>query len=354
MSFLLLTTSEEVWKSVISDIQTAKKSIDVELFIINIDDVGLLLLNTLRQKSREGVKVRLLVDAGGSFALYLSNLTDDLKADGIHFSYFNHLQPWYPKSIRLWYFRNHRRSVVIDDDIIYIGGSCFSKNMESWRDSMIRLQGITEPLTDIREAFNRMWVLAEKFKFGKRNKPEVSEWTYLTNSPVPGRRYLYHKLTKLIQHAKKEIYLTTPYFIPDHRLMQALRRALKRGVHVHLLIPKHSNHPFVDCAGDFQKSELIKKGLKLYQYDKGMIHDKTAIFDNEYGIIGTMNLDHVSLLYNFENALITTNQECISELKNIFQQDIEGLALVTRTDWENRPFKTKLQAYIIWPLRKLL
>lgn len=354
MSFSLLTRSETVWKSVISDIENAQKSIDVELFIIDVDDVGLSLINALRKKSREGVKVRLLVDAGGSFALYLSNLTDDFKADGIHFSFFNHILPWYPKNIRLWYFRNHRRSIIIDDNIIYLGGSCFSENMRDWRDTMLRLDGVHNIINDIHGAFDRMWLLADKLKFGKRDKPEEEEWTYLTNSPVPGRRYLYRRLMKLIQHAKKEIYLTTPYFIPDLRLMHALRKALKRGVAVHLLVPKYSNHPFVDRAGDFQKDELIKKGLKLYQYEKGMIHDKTAIFDNEYGVLGTMNLDHIGLLYNFENGVITTDQECIAEMKNIFQNDIEGLVPVTEADWKNRSFAQKLHAYLIWPFRKLL
>jgi len=354
MSFSLFTTSEEVWKSVISDIQNAKESIDVELFIVDIDDVGLLLLDTLRQKSRERVKVRLFVDAAGSFGLYMSNLSNDFARDGIHFSFFNHILPWLPKNIKVWYFRNHRRSIIIDDSIVYLGGSCFSTDMCGWRDSMVRLEGITNIIKDIRSACDRMWLLADKFKFGKRDTPETDEWSYLTNAPVPGHRYLYRRLMKLIQHAKKEIYLTTPYFIPDSRLMSALRKALKRGVSVHLLVPKYSNHPFVDHAGDFQKEELIKKGLKLYRYEKGMIHDKTAIFDNEYGIIGTMNLDHIGLRYNFENGLISTNSEFIAELKRVFENDTEGLQPVTHEEWGNRGWKMKLCAYLIWPIRKLL
>lgn len=183
MSFSLLTRSEQVWESVLADIRNAQKSIDIELFIIDVDDIGLSLINLLRQKSREGIKVRLLVDAGGSFVSYLSNLTNDLKADSIHFFLQSHPSVVSEKYSSLvfpqpssldYYRRTHHVS----------RGACFSENMRGWRDLMIRLEGITEPIKDIHSAYDRMWLLSEKLKFGKNEQNQLNKSGPISQTPL--------------------------------------------------------------------------------------------------------------------------------------------------------------------------
>jgi cardiolipin synthase len=354
MSYSLTKTSKTGWLSILKDIENATHSIDCELFILDVDDVGIYFLNALRKKSREGVKVRLLVDAGGSYLFYMaSTLKAELRADGVELSFFNHLIPLYNRTLSLWYFRNHRRSIIIDKKICYTGGICFSKNMEEWRDTMIRMEEPSVTL-DMERAFQRMWDLSEHRVFDKRLKPTGTSWLYVTNAPLPGKYYYYNAFIDLIRKAKKEIFLTTPYFVPDHSFFRALYRAQKRGVNVHLLIPDHSDHRLVDHAGDFYKHRLIKKGARIYRYTKEMIHSKTAVIDDTACVVGSMNLDNVSLRYNFEGGLIIKNTECINELRQHFYEDIQGLNPITLTDWHNRPWSEKVIMYLTWPIRKLL
>ena len=352
MLFSFQLSSEEAQESVLKDIREAEHSIEIELFIIDVDNVGLLLLDTLREKARQGVKVKLLVDSGGSLFLYLSHLDKELRNDGVEVSFFNHLIPWYPKNIRLWYFRDHRRSIIIDKKITYTGSVCFSNNMKGWRETMIRIED-PQAIIDMSEVFKRMWVFSEYGHLEKRIKPKSKEWLYLTNAPVPRRGYLSKAFIELIKNAQKEILLTTPYFVPDIKLMRHLKKAIKRGVRVSLLLPHSSDHPFVDRAGDFQKQELIKKGVQIYLYPK-MIHSKTAVFDGEVGFVGSLNLDNISLHYNFEGGLIIRNIECVAKLRQHFIYDIVGLSPLTNTRWKNRPLKHRILASLIWPFRKLL
>lgn len=340
--------------NIVKDIEQATHTITCELYIVDVDDTGLYLLNALRAKSRQGVRVQLLVDAVGSYPLYLaSTLKNELRKDGIELSFFNHFIPWHPRSINLWYFRNHRRSIIIDGRIAYTGGICFSKSMAGWKDTMIRITN--EPaITDMCEAFTRMWKLSEHKHFEKRRRPMIKEWLYLTNAPVPGRFYYYNAVLKLIKNAQHNIYLTTPYFVPNHQYFVALLKAQRRGVRVHLLIPKDANHPFVGHAGDWYKGRLIKAGAHIYQYTQSMIHTKTAVFDDTSCMIGSLNLDNVSLRYNFEGGLIIRNPQCIADLTHHFKEDTQGLSPLTYTQWCNRPLKDKVVGFFSWWIRKLL
>lgn len=354
MSHSFTLTSEAGWMAIIEDIKRAEHSIDCELFIIDIDDVGMYLLNALRERSRAGVKVRLLVDAGGSYLFYLaSTLKAELRADGIKLSFFNHFIPWYPRTLKLWYFRNHRRSITIDGKASYTGGICFSKDMEGWRETMIRISE-PEAVSDISQAYMRMWDLSENQRFDKRPKPASKDWLYLTNAPLPGKYYYYNAVMDLIKKSKNTIFLTTPYFVPDYLFFNALYKAAKRGVAVHLLVPKICNHPLVGYAGDFYKERLIKKGARIYMYEKSMIHSKTGTFDDTACTISSMNLDNVSLRYNFEGGLIIRDAVCITEMKQQFQDDIVGLEPLTRAKWRERPLREKVMMYLTWPIRKLL
>lgn len=353
MKFKLTRTSDEAWKSIIQDIREATQSIEIELFIVDVDDVGIALLQALREKAREGVKVKLIADAGGSYIFYLSTLGKEVRADGVEISFFNHIIPWYPKNLKLLYFRDHRRTVIIDSKIAYTGGVCFSNNMAGWRDTMIRIEE-HDAIDDMQKAFKRMWSLSEHRRFSKRHRPNNKDALYLTNAPVPGRGYLYKKFISLIKEAQKEITLTTPYFVPNAGLFKALQKALKRGVDVRLLVPHQSNHSLTDRAGDFQKAHLLKHGMKIYPYKEMILHAKAATFDDATAIIGSMNLDNISLGYNFEGGLIITDPECVKEVRAHFEEDTKDIKPITLEEWKKRPLKQKLLAYLMWPFQKLL
>lgn len=339
--------------AIIEDIRKAKSSVLVEMFIISLDYAGLRLIDTLCDKAKQGVRVRLIADAVGSFALYRSKDTQkELLEAGVHFSFFNHLVPWYPKNIRMWYFRTHRRAVIIDGSVGHIGSVCFDDGMRHWRETMARVES-PETAADMSRQFERMWKLSERKVFGKREKLVEKEVSYLTNSPLPGRRMLYRKLIELIRGAETEILITTPYFIPDHRLHRAIHYARRKGVRVIVLVPRPSNHPYADWAGDYDKTIYLRMGVEFYFY-RGMIHSKTAVIDGKIALIGSMNMDNISLRYNFENALLMEDQDAARTLRNHFIQDLKNARRMTPEEWHKRPLLEKFLMICMWPFRKLL
>ena len=335
--------------TIIEDIKRATSSILIEMFIISVDYAGLRLLDTLREKAKQGVKVRLIADAVGSFALWRSkDIQKELRDAGIEYSFFNHLVPWYPKNLRMWYFRTHRRAVTIDGIICHVGSVCFDDDMQDWRETMMRIES-DKVASDMARQFDRMWKLSEHGIFGKKEK----QTDYLSNAPLPGRRQLYRKLIELIRGAKTEILITTPYFIPDHRLHRAIHFALKKGVRVVVLIPRPSDHPYVDWAGDYDKTIYMRMGVEFYFY-QGMIHSKTAVLDGEIALIGSLNMDNISLRYNFENALLVRDADAANQLREHFTEDLKNSRRMTLEEWRERPFVDKFLMVCMWPFRKLL
>lgn len=353
MSFSYHLYGHTAHDAIIEDIRSAKYSIKMEMFIISVDDTGLRLLDVLRERAREGVKVRLLADAVGSFYLYRDTpLQDQIKKDGVHLSFFNHLIPWQPKNLPLWYFRNHRRTIVIDDKICSTGSVCFADHMRDWRETMVRADD-ADIAKDMTNKFERMWKLSEHGIFSKREKSPRNEAVYITNSPVPGRRLLYRKFIELVKASKEEILITTPYFIPDHRLFRALEKARRRNVSIKVLMPRVSNHRYVDWAGDYDKTLLMQKGVEFY-FHEGMVHSKTAVFDRNITCVGSMNLDNISLRYNFESGLVISDEHAAGTLASHFTEDLNKATLLTLEEWEKRPMLQKFLMNLMWPFRKLL
>lgn len=356
ISFLRSGNASE--DAIIEDIRRAKSSIFVEMFIISNDYAGLRLIDTLCEKAKEGVRVRLIADTVGSFALWRSKeIQRELREAGVHFSFFNHLVPWYPKNLRMWYFRSHRRSVIVDGIICYAGSICFDVDMRDWRETMVRLES-AETAADMSRHFEKMWKLSEHgiFRKEKRSRPDEivnKDVEYLSNTPLPGRRQLYRKLIELIRFAKSEIIITTPYFIPDHRLHRAIQFARKKNVRIVVLVPRPSNHPYVDWAGDYDKTIYMRMGVEFYFYH-GMVHSKTAIFDGEAALIGSMNMDNISLRYNFENALLIRDKDTTEIVRGHFIEDLKNAHKITLEEWHKRPFMEKFLMICMWPFRKLL
>jgi cardiolipin synthase len=351
ISFFL--TGRTAQDAIMNDIRKAKQTICVEMFIVGIDDAGLLLLSALRDKARSGVRVKLLADSVGSFYLYrAAGLLAEMKADGVAVSFFNHLVPWYPKNRGLWYFRNHRRSVIIDSEICYTGSVSFTDHMQEWRETMVRIES-KEVAEDMRCAFDGMWNFSEVGTLRARERTLITGADYITHAPLPRRRQLYKKLIRMIREAKEEIFITTPYFIPDHRLQRELKRARERKVRVVVIVPRPSNHQYVDWAGDYDKTLYMKMGVELYFYT-GMIHSKTLIVDSSAALVGSLNLDNISLRYNFESALFLTDAQAIQELRHHFVEDMALSHEITLTAWQKRHVHEKILMWLMWPFRKLL
>ena len=351
----LFYANEEAWYSMLDDCAHAEKSIVLEQFIFVNDEFGQKLLNICTERAAAGVTVRFLWDAAGSFTFFGTGIVDDLRSKGIELLFWKTLVPSYFKvpNFRSWYLRNHRRTVVIDEKVAYTGSICVMDEMKGWRDTNVRVEGPVAK--EMKNAFERMWARARKIRtLPPRKHTRDGEFRYITNYPAPGKRHIYSATIDAIREARHYIYITTPYFVPTHRLARTLKAAAKRGVDVRLVIPEKSDHLAVDLGARAFFNMLLESGVRIFLFTGNMIHSKSMVIDGTWSSVGSMNLDSASLLYNFEANLITTNSTFAEELAAHFVRDVQESREVLWKDWKNRFFIEKIPEILIRLVRKFL
>lgn len=354
-AFKFFLYAHEMWSDLFDACSKATTSILFEHFILVDDTYGRPLIDLLKQKSREGVKIRVLLDAVGSSHFFQAHLEKEFSDVGIEFIFFNTLIPWTKRYQATVFFRDHRKLIVIDSKVAFTGGVCFEAYMRDWRDTSVRIEGPI--ITDMEKAFEIMWRRAQLKTHKREKRAEVSfekPYGFITNSPFPRKRYMYYELLKRLKQAKREVKLTTPYFVPNHRLLRALRFAARRGVAVSLLVPEKSDHPFVDLAASTYFETLLKAGVKIFLTKQPFNHTKAGMIDDEWGTIGSLNLDYVSLRYNFEANIVTVDRAFVSELRTHFLMDESKAKIVELQEWQKRSWHVRVREYLIWPFRFLL
>lgn len=349
------TNNPATWDAMIAACESATTSIDFEIFIFTTDEIGTRFIEVCARKASQGVKVRFLWDAAGSFTLFKSSTVVDLRKKGIHLVFFKTLLPSFFSihDYKSWYFRNHRRTLVVDGKIGFTGSTSIEKRMISWRDTSVRMEGPV--VTAMQDEFNRMWTRAHNQRPAPLPPVKVDyEFEYLFNTPTPRRRFLYARVLEALRSAQKSICLTTPYFVPTHKLARIIRLAVLRGVEVKLLLPASSDYPIVDLGARTYFHQLLKAGVRIYLYNPTMIHTKTIIVDGLWSSIGTMNLDHISLMYNYEANLVSTNAKFAEELRGHFEEDLKQSREITMTDWNRRTLVEKIATFFVKFIRIFL
>jgi len=350
----LYSNTKDAWEAMYADCEKATKTIDFEMYILAIDEIGTRFIDLFIKKSQEGVKVRLLLDMVGSYALYISGLPEQLHRSGIEVRFFNPVSPWRLRNFTSNFFRTHKKLLVIDHKIVHTGGINIRDDMTSWRDSGVRLDG--ELAEEAAFIFARMWRIVEHGKFLPFHKPSVyvKNFAFRTNSPHFRQRFIYNELIEVIRNAKKYVYLTTPYFVPDIRLLRVIRLAAKRGVDVRILLPLNSNFKTVDAAAQSYFTLLLKSGVKIYQYSDAMLHAKTAVVDRSWATVGSFNLDSLSLLFNYELNVVSNSEDFAFELQELFIKDLKNAKEIKAVDWYKRSYFKKFVEGVTWPIHKFL
>jgi cardiolipin synthase len=350
----LYLNSHEAWEAMYSDCEKAKETIDCEMYIFADDQIGQRFTTLFKKKSAEGVKVRLLFDMVGSYFLYTSGVPEELHRHGIEVRFFNPISPWRITNFTSNFFRTHKKLLVVDNKIAHTGGVNIRDDMMLWRDSNVRLHG--ELAEEASFIFARMWRIVEQRKFlpFRKSSVYVKNFSFLTNAPRLRQRFIYNELIEVIRNAKKYIYLTTPYFVPDIRLLRVVRLAAKRGVDVTILLPFASDFKSVDLAAQSYFTLLLKAGVKIFRYRDPMLHAKTAVIDREWSTLGSFNLDSLSLLFNYELNVVSNSQDFAFELENAFLKDLQHAEQVLAVEWYKRSLLRKFLEAITWPIHKFL
>ena len=355
-NWTLYNNNEDAWNSILHDCANAKTNIDLEQFIFTADDFGQRLINICIERAAHGVKVRFLWDSVGSFTFWGSNIVDDLKSKNIELVFWKTLIPEYFKvhDYRSWYFRNHRRTLVIDRKIAYTGSMCIRDSMRNWRDTNVRAEGALT--VSMQNAFDRMWARAQKSKpLPARKFSRDGQFMYVTNSPAPGKHHINRHIREALRKAESFVYITTPYFIPSRSILKAIKQAAKKNVDIRIILPERSDHyPTLDLGARSFFETLLEEGVRIFLYSGKIIHSKSIIVDNKWATVGSLNLDNASLLYNYEANIITTNQAFARELSGHFNNDLTQSKEVTLNEWRNRFFIEKIPEILIRLVRKFL
>ena len=335
----IIPDSNVFFKSLLEDLKNAKDYINIQFYIFRDDEIGNEIMDILIDKAKKGVEVRLLYDAVGS-KFFSEKSIHKLKKYGVKVGVF------FPSFMKIINFnlnyRNHRKIVVIDDKIGFIGGNNIgdeylgrNSRFGYWRDTHLKITGDAVNDLNIRFILDWRYTTKEYLNLDKyfENKPiSLSSPEACKNigmqivssgpdsSDLDEIKYGY---IKMIQKAKKYIYIQTPYFILDKTLTDTLKIACFSGVDVRIMIPSKPDHPFVYWASLSYAGELLKCGAKLYNYDyNSFLHAKTIVVDDCVCSIGTANMDIRSFELNFEINAFMYSSEVSKKQRTIFENDI--------------------------------
>ena len=353
-SWRFYISSEEAWDGMFEACEKAEVSIDFEQFIFLPDQIGTKFADLFARKASMGVKVRLLIDAGGSFAFFNSALARRIRSAGVELVCFNKISPGRIHNFRIWFFRDHRKILIIDGKVCFIGGVGVGDLLSGWRDTHAMLTG--EIVSEMSRSFDIMMKIASSEKFIPFPRPRdsgIGNFSLYTSAPRARQRFIYGKILSMIKSAEKSIYVTTPYFLPDIRLFHALTRAAKRKVDVFLLLPSRSDHPYVDWGSRSFFHKTLRSGIKIWQYSS-MLHTKSIVVDNVWSTMGSTNMDNYSMFFNYEANIVSTNENFARDLINQFQKDIANARELTIEDWKKRSVVDKILEFILVPFVRFL
>ena len=351
----LLADGKEMFARLLQDINSAERIIHVMYYIIKDDRVGKAFLEALTKKAKEGVEVRLLMDALGSRFINDWRLREFLAAGGKTAYFFK------PKLKYLYLqmnYRNHRKIVVIDGKIGYTGGFNIAREYLGqkrkfgyWRDTHIRLRG--GAVQDLNARFVMDWRFAAKEPLeldeaylGAPEQGGTMPVQIVSSGPDSVREEIKRSMMKMITYAQKSVYLQTPYFIPDPSMLESLKMAAQSGVDVRIMIPCMPDHMFVYWATFAYCGELLRSGARVFIYDNGFLHAKTLVVDGEVSTVGSANFDRRSFRLNFESNAFIYGKDFGAQMDKQFFEDMEHGHELTRKAYNQRPLLIKFKEAI--------
>ncbi len=310
----VVTDGTEAYQHYCDAILNAENEIHILTYILSNDEVGNAILDLLIKRSREGVRVRLLMDALGSFKRPRNKIKDLIAAGG-EVSLF---MPALPLQTHGWAnLRNHRKLGVFDNKLALLGGRNLDKRFMGSEDDPERFHDLgvvyRGPIVAyLNRIFLSDWIFASKKKpqtLGELEKPDFkpigeSRVSGIASGPDVSGDLLYEKLVNLTQEFRSSLTIVTPYFIPDEVLIRSMIVKARSGKKVTIIIPEKSNWAMVDFARSYYLRELKQAGINVLLFQKGMLHAKVMVVDDSVALHGSANFDIRSLFVNFEIGML--------------------------------------------------
>lgn len=361
----ILIDGNDKFEKLIQDLKEAKEFIHIQYYIIKNDVLFNRIKDVLIEKVAQGVEVRVLYDAMGCRSVR-KKYWKKLNKSGVQTAEF------FPALMRRLHlrvnYRNHRKIVVIDNKIGYVGGFNIGKEyidldhrFGHWRDTHLRIVG--EAVMGLELRFLLDWNYTAKenlfrdekymdgFQPGSRDHCDMQ---IIYSGPDTSQQQIRDNYIRLINKAEKSIYIQTPYFIPDDAMLTALLIALHSGIEVNLMIPCKPDHPFVYWATYSYAGELIMHGAKCYIYNNGFLHAKGLMVDEKVLCYGTANMDIRSFALNFEVNAIIFDEDKAKEMTAIFNKDLKQCSLITKDVYAGRSLMIRIKEQVSRLLSPLL
>ncbi len=348
----LLESGREKFEDMFATIKKAKHHIHLEYFNFRNDSIGEALFDLLASKVKEGVEVRALFDAFGNMSNnkpLKKKYLKILRKEGIEIYEFDPIKfPW----VNHVFKRDHRKIVVVDGKIGYMGGMNVADyyihgtpKVGKWRDMHLRIEG--PAVRSLQKIFLRTWNKVTKQNIGGKayfpaldndTVPEdsVEEVAIVDRCPNSTPDLLRHTIAESINSANNKVQIINPYFAPTHVIKKALKEALKRGVCVEIMIPAVSDIPFTPEAALYQLHKLQKRGAKVFLFQGGFHHSKIMMIDDIYSTVGSANLNSRSLRYDYEVNAFIFNKGTTNKLVSMFEKDKLQSVEMTSQTWKKR------------------
>mgnify|MGYP001041280876 CR=1 FL=1 len=348
----ILNNGEETFKAIFLAISKAKKYIHLEYYIIEKGELGERLKNILIKKATEGVEVRVIYDDVGSWKLPKSYIRE-MQAAGIQIYPF--LPVRFPLFTNKVNYRNHRKIVVVDGEVGFLGGLNFADRylhglpgIGIWRDTHLKVRG--EAVTSLQVVFLIDWYFV-------RQELLLNKEAYLPNKGAEGSvimqavssgpdsdwTSIQQAYFTLINMAKKYVFISTPYFMPGETTINSLKTAAMSGVDVRIMIPYKSDSLLTYWCTRSYVEELLEAGVRVFRYRKGFNHSKLIIIDGLVSSVGTANMDIRSFEQNFELNMIIYDRKVSRQLATAFINDLKGSGEISIQQWKFRPKKDKIK-----------
>ncbi|MCM1377838.1 MAG: cardiolipin synthase [Clostridium sp.] len=358
----IFTDGATKFHSLIDDLKGARKSIFLQYYIFSDDNIGNTIAGILIEKAQAGVAVRVIYDNVGSFSTSRKFFRRMSEA-GVEIHPF--FRVTFPQLANRINWRNHRKLVIIDNRIGYIGGmniadryACSESEGIVWRDTHFRLRGdIVESLMlsfAIDWFFLNNGVARLPLEFMHEEISNKTGMQLVTSGPVNTWDNLSLVFLRAITSATKSIYIQTPYFLPTDALIHALEAAALGGVDVRIMLPGKCDSRLLQYASYSYVTQCLKAGIKVYFYDPGMLHSKMMVIDHGLATVGSTNFDFRSFENNFECNLLVYDAEFNSRCRDIFFNDLSQCSKLTLSSWHKRPLFNRLIESIVRLLSPVL
>ncbi len=344
-SATILQNGDGFYPPMLEAIRAARETVNFEVYIFEPDEIGRQFMDAFKERARAGVEVRLLIDWFGGLKLRRRH-RDELRAAGVRVELF---RPLALRNLVRIYRRTHRRAIVIDGEVAFTGGAAVSKKWEGdvrnhhqWRDSMTRVTG---PLvTGIQAAFTTNWVhctgeVLAGPRFYPERGPEPGPWALsVVSSPSDSMQPIRLLFWMSFRNARRRIWISNSYFIPDVQLRDAVMDRARAGVDVRILVPgDHTDAVPVQLAGRSYYEDLLAAGVRIFEYQAAMMHAKTVVVDDAWAIVGSANMDERSMELNEENVVGIADRDFARAVAAGVEHDLTRSREVRLEEWRKRP-----------------